>query len=93
MIEAFLAETPALLEDTREAVSQRDALGLERAAHTLKGSVSNFSARPAYELASELEAIARDADWPRAEAIHVRLQRELDAVVDILVGYTQGAPL
>jgi HPt (histidine-containing phosphotransfer) domain-containing protein len=93
MIEAFLSETPMLLEDTREAISRRDALALERGAHTLKGSVSNFAARPAYESASELEAIGRGADWTKAAAVHARLQKELDDVVDILVGYTQGAPL
>jgi HPt (histidine-containing phosphotransfer) domain-containing protein len=93
MIEAFLAETPMLLEDTREAVSRRDSVALERGAHTLKGSVSNFAARRAYEAAAELEEIGRRGNLKDAAAVHSRLQHELDDLVDVLVGYTQGEPL
>jgi HPt (histidine-containing phosphotransfer) domain-containing protein len=93
MNEAFLSETPMLLEDTREAIAGNDAHGLERGAHTLKGSVSNFAARPVYETAAELEDIGRRGDWRHAANVHARLQRQLDDLVDVLVGYTQGAPL
>lgn len=92
MIEAFLAETPMLLEDTREAISRRDNLALERGAHTLKGSVSNFVARRAYDTAAELEEIGRGGNLKDAAAVHARLQSELDDVVDVLVGYAQGEP-
>ncbi len=93
MIEAFLAETPMLLEDTREAISRRDSVALERGAHTLKGSVSNFVARRAYETAAELEEMGRHGHLNDAAAVHARLQSALDEVVDVLVGYTQGEPL
>jgi HPt (histidine-containing phosphotransfer) domain-containing protein len=63
---------------------QRDAAKLERAAHTLKGSVGNFAAHEAFEAARRLEQDGRRQDWDQAaddgaalEAALVRLQPAL----------------
>jgi two-component system sensor histidine kinase/response regulator len=69
MAELFLKTYPKLLDEIRRAIERQDALALERAAHTLKGSVSNFVAREAFLAATELENMATRRDLalaPRA---------------------------
>ena len=63
----FLDEYPALLVEIREAVAARDANALQRAAHTLKGSVSNFGADAAYNAAFVLEMMGRTRDLTNVE--------------------------
>jgi len=63
----FLDEYPALMVEIREAVVARDANALERAAHTLKGSVSNFGADAAYNAAFVLEMMGRTRDLTQVE--------------------------
>ena len=66
----FLEDCPKLLADIRSAVTGGDAHGLEHAAHTLKGSISNFGAEPARQAALRLEALGRSGDLkPAPEAL------------------------
>jgi two-component system sensor histidine kinase/response regulator len=66
MAELFLKTYPKLLNEIRQAIERQDAPALERAAHSLKGSVSNFVAREAVLAASELENMATRRDLARA---------------------------
>lgn len=84
----FLSEYPALIEEIRSAISERDARKLERSAHTLKGSVANFGAEEATQAAFELEKLGRVACLDQApDALfalesHFRvLQPELAAIL------------
>ncbi len=51
----FLEEYPRLLAQLRDARQQGEAVQLERAAHALKGSVANFGAKDAVEIAAQIE--------------------------------------
>lgn len=51
LVPLFLDDYPLLLEEIRSAIEKTDLEQLRRAAHTLKGTVSNFSAYLAYEAA------------------------------------------
>jgi HPt (histidine-containing phosphotransfer) domain-containing protein len=55
----FLDDYPKSLRELREAVEAGDPKRVERSAHGLKGSVSNFGARPAVEAALQLETMGR----------------------------------
>ena len=87
MIRVFLMESPALLEETREAVAREDALALERSAHTLRGGVANFAAPTAYDAAARLEQIGRAGEWTGAAAAQAQLEREMERLVDVLIGF------
>ena len=63
----FLEEYPVLLLEIRQAVAAQDAEALQRAAHSLKGSVSNFGADAAYNAASMLEMMGRTLDLAHVE--------------------------
>jgi HPt (histidine-containing phosphotransfer) domain-containing protein len=62
----FLEEYPSLIEEIHIAVTAHDAKRLERAAHSLKGSVSNFGARAATEAAYTLETLGRRGEMQNA---------------------------
>ncbi len=62
MAQLYLDEYPSQLEALRLAVRRRDAKGVERAAHSLKGSVGNFGAYAAHNAALAVEMLGRHAD-------------------------------
>jgi len=79
--EAFSKQTPPLVLAMRDAIHNRDAVGLQRSAHTVKGAVLNFAGDPSIELARDIESAARSEDFARAASIMPRLEvalRELE---------------
>ena len=58
----FLDDYPQSLEMIRDAVARGDQSGLERHAHSLKGSVSTFGAQEAFDAALALEKQGRTGD-------------------------------
>jgi CheY-like chemotaxis protein len=87
----FLNEAPVLLDGIRRALSAQDAPALERAAHSLKGSVGTFGARAAQAAAGELEARGRAGNLAGAEAIFARLAREVARFERALAALTETA--
>ncbi|MGZ8867644.1 MAG: ATP-binding protein, partial [Thermoanaerobaculia bacterium] len=53
--EAFAKQTPGLLLAMREAIARRDGEALHRAAHTMRGAVSNFGSDPSVDLSVMIE--------------------------------------
>jgi PAS domain S-box-containing protein len=80
IVRVFLADYPRQLARIREALAGRDAAGLRRAAHALKGAVSNFAAAPATEAAMRLQAIGDSRDLRDAPAALARLELELHSL-------------
>lgn len=58
----FLDENPGALDEIRAAADAGDTKALEKAAHTLKGSVSNFGAQTARDAAYRIEQMGRSGD-------------------------------
>jgi two-component system sensor histidine kinase/response regulator len=63
----FCEDSPNMLWAIRQAVAKKDSAALERAAHSLKGSISTFAARDATEAASRLEKLASAGELAGAE--------------------------
>src|SRR5688572_8557274 len=63
IIDIFLEEYPGLVADIVSSLQNRDGHALERSAHTLKGSVSNFGARAAARAAHDLELMGRHCNF------------------------------
>ena len=76
----FLEDAPDLLRRMREALSKGDAYRLERSAHALKGSVSNFGAKRVYDAALALEMDARKQELVAAPAHFEMLEKSLNAL-------------
>jgi HPt (histidine-containing phosphotransfer) domain-containing protein len=62
----FLDEYPILIQEIRTAVATLDAKAIERAAHSLKGSVANFGAPGATRAALRLETLGRKGQMEEA---------------------------
>ena len=76
----FLQEYPELVSQIREAIDQNDAHKLERSAHSLKGSVSNFGSDAAWEAALELEKMGRSGKIELAEPAYSHLMAVMDGI-------------
>jgi HPt (histidine-containing phosphotransfer) domain-containing protein len=80
LIDTFLEEASPLLQQVLEAVTRRDAAGLNRAAHKLKGMVSIFGSGEAAQAAEALETMGREEDLNRAEDASAHLRERMEAL-------------
>ena len=80
LIDTFFAESGLLLQHVSEAVANHDGLGLDRAAHKLKGTVSIFGSPAATQAADALETMGRDRDLRGAEEVLADLKVQMDAL-------------
>ena len=86
----FCEESPKLLSAVRDAVAKSDAAALQRAAHSLKGSMSTFAARDATEAALRLEELARSGDLADAESAYRLLAAQVDRLKQALESLGSG---
>src|SRR5690606_13915968 len=88
LVEIFIEQSPALLNQIRGAIEAQDTAALRRAAHALKGTISNFPTGPAREAAARMEGIGVDGDLeaalemlPQLEGEVLRLRTVLPALI------------
>jgi PAS domain S-box-containing protein len=91
LVGLFLEEYPGLLSRIRAAVQQRDAEGLEQAAHTLKGAVGTFCAEAAHEAAFQLERMGRAGDLSGVAEAWQQLERAMERLKPALSGLMSDA--
>jgi PAS domain S-box-containing protein len=80
----FLDDCPRMISELKKAVMAGNADALVRAAHGLKGAVSNFGATQIVEMARQLEANGRQRDLIAAGQIYQQLERTIPALVEAL---------
>jgi CheY-like chemotaxis protein/HPt (histidine-containing phosphotransfer) domain-containing protein len=89
VIEAHLQESPKLLAQMRDAIETGRCQDLQRAAHTLKGSLRFFGAHAAGELAWQLENAGKNQDLASARDLIDQLADTLKPIdADIAAGPT-----
>ena len=69
----FLGEYPSLMSEIHQAVVIGNAYKLERAAHSLKGSIANFGADSAVQAALALEKLGRSGNLTGANEAYADL--------------------
>lgn len=74
----FLEEYPVLINDIEDAVKGSNPAALEHAAHSLKGSVSNFGAEAATSAAFALEQMGRQRQLQDTSRALDNLKNELE---------------
>lgn len=85
----FLDDSPSLVGKIRQAVQACDSPSLQKAAHTLRGCVSNFSAQRTQEAALRLEEIGRAGQAASAQPALEYLEKsihELQPLIERLAG-------
>ena len=84
LVSIFLEQSPRLMTDIRSAVNAGDAQALRRAAHALKGTISNFPVGPARGAAAQMETFGYDADIDSARAALPVLEQEVERLQSLL---------
>ena len=90
LIEIYLQDTPQRIAEMEDALTKKDLPAFTRAAHTIKGSSSNFGAIKLTKLAHELEMQGKSDNVSDSPAYCVKLRAEYTQVGQILSRIAQG---
>jgi CheY-like chemotaxis protein len=85
IVELFDVESAKLMKKIRNAITNEDSLMLQRAAHTLKGSIRIFGAERSAAAAKRLETIGRDKNLVDAEEAWQVLVEEIERLKPLLI--------
>ncbi len=73
----FLDDAPNMMQAVTDAVARANAKDIERAAHSMKGCVANFGAKPAFDAALALEMAGRQNNLAEAGPLLARLEEAI----------------
>lgn len=76
----FLDEYPVLMSDIRRAIETSNSNQLERAAHSLKGSVANFGSEAAWKAAFALEKLGREQQLAGVDTAYAHLVMVMNTI-------------
>jgi HPt (histidine-containing phosphotransfer) domain-containing protein len=86
-VQMLADDGPNLLTDIRRSAEAGDAPGVGRAAHTLKGMISNFCAAEAQSGALAIEQIGKSGDLSNVGPALQKLETQLAALIAELNGF------
>lgn len=89
LVDIFAETAPALLDGIERHLGARESEGAYRAAHQLKGSISNFGAEPARLLAARIEELGFNGQFAEASALMDELRGKLDELLVALRALVQ----
>ena len=86
-VQMLVTDGRELMQHVRSAAAAGDAPAVGRAAHTLKGMISNFCAPAAQASAFEVEKIGKGGDLAAAPAAIQSLDVQLEALIAALTEF------
>ena len=89
VMDAFLMEARALVRQLREAQQNGDAVSMQRAGHTLKGSLRFFGAVDVADVAWQVESAAREGLLPLDAP---QIDKLIDGVLSVSAAIKNGIP-
>lgn len=90
IVELFVVESCKLLTRIKDAIINNDPSGLQRAAHTLKGSIRLFGVESPADAALQLEIMGRDKNMTGAEKALLKLNKEVEHLIPRLRDMTKS---
>ena len=84
LVDTFLVEGPAMLDDLRRALAAKDADKFRRAAHSLKSNSNTFGARTLGAMARDLEVNGLDSALEASPGALEALAREYSVAATAL---------
>jgi len=90
LVNLFREDGPKQLSKIKIALQKNDSSEMLRCAHSLRGTLSNLAAKPAAELAAEIEHRGKSDDLQGAGTALRRLDLELARVLDALDTLCEG---
>jgi CheY-like chemotaxis protein/HPt (histidine-containing phosphotransfer) domain-containing protein len=86
----FAEDCPRRLSEIRQAIVRGEGKSVERAAHTLKGTASNFGAWATVAAAQRLEGIGCSRDLAEVKAAYGALETEVNRLIAQLSAFDEG---
>ena len=87
LVVIFNEDSPQLMSNIKDAIDKKDAESLRKSAHTLKGSVANFSAKAVFDISFELEKNGKNNELQDVEStfnqLTIEIKNFLKALEDI----------
>jgi HPt (histidine-containing phosphotransfer) domain-containing protein len=80
----FLSEWPALFEEIKDAINQKDADKIDSSAHKLKGTLKYLAAEPAANAAMAIESAGSNHDMENLDQKLLILKKECETLVDFI---------
>jgi HPt (histidine-containing phosphotransfer) domain-containing protein len=90
IVELFSVESGKLMTRIRDAITNEDTSALQRAAHTLKGSIRLFGVERPAAAAFRLETMGRDKNLAGAEEAWLALVKEVESLLPMLRDLTKS---
>jgi PAS domain S-box-containing protein len=90
LVNLFREDSPRQLDRIRASLEKNDSTGVQRGAHSLRGTLANLAARPAADLAGTIEEAGQAGDLRRAETAMHSLDIELPRVLNALGTLCEG---
>jgi HPt (histidine-containing phosphotransfer) domain-containing protein len=90
VMDAFLIETPRMLDLAREGIAMSQPRDVQRAAHTVKGSLRLFGPCDAGQAAEHLEMTAKSGDLSLARDDLAALEAQLDEILPEIRRVAEG---
>jgi HPt (histidine-containing phosphotransfer) domain-containing protein len=91
LVDAFVATYPETLHEIYEALLRDDLRAISRAAHKLKGAVSNFGFGPAYDAARNLEEMAAASRLAATRVTVTVVEREFKLLAERLQSHFRAS--
>ena len=82
LAEILSKQVPKLMNEMESSIVQQDAVSLRRSAHTLKGSLGTFCVDSLAELAREIEACGKEANFEKAREPFSKLKAMTPQLLD-----------
>jgi HPt (histidine-containing phosphotransfer) domain-containing protein len=89
LIEIFINNIPEQLSEIQKAVDNRNSEELEKSAHKLKGAISNFGEKAAFEAALQLEMMGRNNRLDGVEEVYNTLIKDVECLANALKGFVE----
>lgn len=84
LVDIFLQDTPRRIAEIECALAAKNAPDLTRAAHSIKGSSSNFGAKDLHDLALRMEQSGKEQAYPAVQDLLPAMQTEFSRVKSAL---------
>ncbi|PKN85955.1 MAG: hypothetical protein CVU46_09465 [Chloroflexi bacterium HGW-Chloroflexi-8] len=78
IVEGFIGDMPKQIQSMKNYVENKDIVGCERQAHTIKGASANVGGRALSALASEMEILAKNGDIVGFESLLIEIEKKFE---------------
>lgn len=92
LVELFAAEVPGMLARIEKAIKHGSPSDLEKASHKLKGSMLQFSAHAAANIALQLEESGQTSSMDGTGMLLEKLKKEINVLQQTLRAMLQSGP-